>query len=264
VIQFTPLASSSAGCAYLLTAEHHKPLLIECGLSYAILQKRLWEQGVDVTDLAGCLISHSHGDHAKATAKIMAAGVDCYASRECWQTLGLAGHRAKDVGNTLYRGIEGWMLYPFRVVHDEPGTLGFMVVDNHGFKSEGDHLLYLTDSAYCPYRFEGLTHVCVEANYDSEILKGNVMAGRLEPSVGARTIGSHASIGTVVDMLKANDLSKVREIHLLHLSDANSDAAAFKQAVQEACGVPCYVAGKNGGTDAKAAVEEALKEGGIG
>jgi len=40
----------------------------------------------------------------------------------------------------------------------------------------------------------------------------------------------------VLDFLRANDLSQVRKIYLLHLSDSNSDAKLFKLKVQEVTG----------------------------
>jgi|AntDeeMinimDraft_5_1070356.scaffolds.fasta_scaffold16527_4 phosphoribosyl 1,2-cyclic phosphodiesterase len=45
------------------------------------------------------------------------------------------------------------------------------------------------------------------------------------------------------DFLRANDLSRVKEIHLLHLSDRNSNAERFKREIQEISGKPVYVAG---------------------
>lgn len=52
-----------------------------------------------------------------------------------------------------------------------------------------------------------------------------------------------------IDELKANDLSKVREIWLLHLSDGNSDAERFKREVMELTGKPVYIALEKGEID---------------
>ena len=61
MISFDSLASSSAGCAYRLSADGMAPLLIECGLPFPQLQKAL---DFKVSELAGCLVSHWHADHA--------------------------------------------------------------------------------------------------------------------------------------------------------------------------------------------------------
>jgi phosphoribosyl 1,2-cyclic phosphodiesterase len=46
----------------------------------------------------------------------------------------------------------------------------------------------------------------------------------------------------VKEFLKANDLSKVQQIVLIHLSDGNSDEALFKTEIQKLTGKPVYVA----------------------
>ena len=47
------------------------------------------------------------------------------------------------------------------------------------------------------------------------------------------------------ELLKANDLSKVQQIWLLHLSDGNSDEKRFKREIQELTGKPTFIAGVN-------------------
>lgn len=52
------------------------------------------------------------------------------------------------------------------------------------------------------------------------------------------------SLETCIDTLKANDLSFVQNIVLLHLSNNNSDANNFKNSVEGATGIPTIVADK--------------------
>lgn len=244
MIEFIPIASGSAGNCYVVRAEGHQPLLIDPGIPFAELQRELWDLEINVSDCCAALCSHSHLDHCKAVVKLMAAGIDCYASRECWQQMGLAGHRAK-VAKVLDGNIVGgWGFMAFDAVHDSDGTLGFTIEEMNPHPRVENRLLYLSDSAYCPYRFEGLTHVCIECNYSAELMRENVMAGRLDPSVATRTIGSHSSIETVCAMLKANDLSKCQEVWLLHLSQTNGDPEAFRRQVQAEVGLPVFIAGR--------------------
>ena len=63
---FTSLASSSRGNAYVVS-DGETTLLLECGLSFRELQKRL---GYGVADITACLVSHEHQDHAKAAAQL--------------------------------------------------------------------------------------------------------------------------------------------------------------------------------------------------
>ena len=80
----------------------------------------------------------------------------------------------------------------------------------------GDKLLYAMDTYYIKYKFLGLTHIMIECNYAADILKTNVKAGLMEPALKSRILKSHFSLENVKNFLKANDLSKIQEIWLLH------------------------------------------------
>ena len=82
----------------------------------------------------------------------------------------------------------------------------------------------------------------VEANYSLDLLKENVLSGEVDRAVKSRVLKSHMGLETLIDLLKANDLSAVVEIWLLHLSDSNSDAEMFKKRVMEATGKVVKVA----------------------
>ena len=235
-MNFTPLASSSEGCSYLLGSGNLSKLLIDAGIKFEDIQKGTNYQ---ITDLAGCLISHAHGDHVKAVTKLLRAGVDCYASRETWTALNQPiFSRVKEIkAGTVYEA-GGWKFKPFNAVHDSPGTYGFLITDG---KSK---LLYLTDSAYSLHKFQGLTHIAIECNFSEEILRQNQSAGDIEMNRFKRVTRTHMSIERLEELLKANDLSKVQEIHLLHLSDANSNEEEFKTRIQKLTGKPVYVAQK--------------------
>lgn len=242
-IEFTSLASSSAGCAYIVRSPGLKPLLIECGIRYAQIQI-----GLDFDlDIAGCLISHAHGDHCKSARDMMCRGaVNCYASTETAEFLRTKHHelernprlRSINMAEDQFLGIEGWTVTPFEAEHDMPGTLGF-VVDS----ISGDRLLYLTDTAYSRFTFAGLTHMAIEANFSEGLIRENAERGEIDRSRYHRTYRTHMSVERLLEMLKANDLSEVEEIHLLHLSSANSDAEGFKRQVQSLTGIPTYIAG---------------------
>ena len=239
MISFDSLASSSEGCAYRLSADGMAPLLIECGLPFKKLQVAL---DFRVSEIAGCLISHEHADHSRAWRDLSQRGTHVYASSETWaamdpgETLMLGHHAVLDPRRRYY--ISSWTVTPFEAVHDCPGTLGFVI------EGAGARCLYLSDSAYCKYRFEGLTHIFIECNHSTEIARRKARRGDRPPEAYERTVKNHMSLERLVEMLKANDLSEVREIHLLHLSDGNSDERAFKEAVQKATGVPVHVAPK--------------------
>jgi phosphoribosyl 1,2-cyclic phosphodiesterase len=237
-MQFRPLASSSAGCAYLLSTPS-ETLLIDCGVRFAVIQEAL---NFELSKLSGCLISHSHGDHCSAAAKLLNAGVDCYASRETWSALEKSirfKHRAHELESGKQISVGEFQVKAFDAVHDAEGTLGFLV------SHDSECLLYLTDTAYSKYTFERVTIMAVECNWGEAQMRENSRDGEIHSERFRRTASNHMSLERLLRLFEKNDLSSVREIWLLHLSDANSDEVAFKEAVQRATGKPVYIAAKN-------------------
>ena len=230
-MNFKSLASSSAGNAYLVEEDGIAPLLIDPGIRFSALSRAL---GNRVAGLAGCLISHQHGDHAKGAAELAIRGVPIYTSRECAEALGVDVFH---VEHGIRFSVGGWRVTAWDAVHDVR-CFGF-IIDS----PSGDRLLYCTDSAYVPYRFDRLTHVAIGANYSEATLAARVASGAMDPAHGERVLRAHMSIEKVVAFFNANDLSHLREVHLLHLSAGNSNEAEFKVAVQRITGVPVYVAG---------------------
>ena len=232
MIEIRPLASSSAGNAYLVT-DGRSPLLLDCGLPVAQLKQAT---GYRLSTLAGCLVSHEHGDHSKAAADLMRAGVDCYMSQGTADALRLSGHRLKIVRALQQFSLGAWTVLPFDTIHDAAEPLGFLLA------AVDEKVLYLTDTAYCKYRFRGLTHIMVECNHSWDILRANAESGTVPAAMKRRVMKNHMSLSTVKGFLQANDLNQVRDIHLIHLSDGNSDAERFKNEIQALTGKPVYVA----------------------
>lgn len=87
----------------------------------------------------------------------------------------------------------------------------------------------------------------IEANYSKDLLDQNVEMGLVPVTHKNRVIRSHMALETVKNFLKANDLSKVEAIYLIHLSEQNSDAEKFKREIQGLTGKPTYIAGEKGG-----------------
>ncbi|WP_270167523.1 MBL fold metallo-hydrolase [Paenibacillus sp. SYP-B4298] len=233
MIDILPMASSSAGNAYRVT-DGQTMLLLEAGLAYKEIQRALHFK---VTQLAGCLITHEHGDHSRAAKDLMRAGVSIYTSEGTSDALGLFGHRLRPVKAHTQLTIGTWTVMPFDVEHDAAEPLGFVLAN-----TAGDKLVFLTDSYYSRYTFSEITHLMVECNYALDIVNRRVDAGELHPAQKRRLLQSHFGLDNVKDMLRANDLSRLREVWLLHLSDSNSDAERFKREVQEITGTVVHVA----------------------
>lgn len=238
-MKFTSFASSSRGNAYLLQSEGAAPLLLEAGLPIDRLRDKLREHFVGIADLAGALISHEHGDHSKAVKHLLRAGVDCFMSTGTAMSLGVYEHHRCHVFArcTPVEGyISHWYVTTFKLEHDAQEPIGFFI--GHG----DDHLLFIPDTAFVENRFQGVTMISVECNNIAEILSKNILECNIPSVAGKRIRRNHMNLENLKSFLLANDLSRCREIWLLHLSEGNSDEARMIKEVQEITGVPVHVA----------------------
>lgn len=227
------IASGSGGNAYIVT-DGTTPLLLECGIPIAKIKKGC---GYGLTGMAGCLISHSHGDHAKAARDVMAAGVDVYCSQGTAEACGLSSHRLHIVKALQQFHIGAWTVMPFDTRHDAKEPLGFILGNG------SDKLLFATDTFYLKYTVPGLTHIMLECNYALDTLDANIAAGYVPESLRSRLLESHMSLEQCKATLAANDLMHVKQIHLIHLSAHNADAERFKREIQRLTGKVVYIAG---------------------
>jgi phosphoribosyl 1,2-cyclic phosphodiesterase len=226
------LGSSSKGNCYVVS-DGVTRLMLDCGLPPREIMKGI---GFSPRQISACLVTHSHGDHVKA-ANVLSQryGIKIYASRGCIEAAAL--NCAEPVKSMTEFNVISWDILPFDVQHDAPEPLGFLLKS----RKTGEKLLYFTDTYYIKYRFCGLTHIMCEANYGLDILRNKIDSGEIPQFLAKRVMSSHMSIDHLIEMLKSNDLSELRQIYLCHLSDSNSDAELFKRRVMEATGAEVVV-----------------------
>ena len=223
------IASGSSGNAYLI-GDGRTRLLLDAGIPFRRIQIGC---GFRTSSIDACLVTHRHGDHAAAVPKLIQRGITVYSNAD------VAG---------IYPGVQSvearrefrigtLRILPFVAEHDVP-CYGYQVTSTE----TGEKLVYITDSAYVRYTFTELTHIMIEANYAEDIMRDNVTNERIPLSLAERVAGTHMSIDTLLELLRANDMTKVRQIYLLHLSDNNSDAERFKKLVQQETGAEVYIA----------------------
>lgn len=223
------LASGSSGNAYLI-GDGRTRLLLDAGIPFRRIQIGC---GFRTSSIDGCLVTHRHGDHAAAIPKLLQRGITVYSNAD------VAGLYAgvQELAELREHPIGTLRILPFMAEHDVP-CYGYQVTST----ATDEKLVYITDSAYVRYTFTGLTHIMIEANYDEDIMIGNVRDEKVPLSLAERVAQTHMSIGTLLDLLRANDMTQVRQIYLLHLSDVSSDAERFKKLVQQETGAEVYIA----------------------
>lgn len=233
-MQLKVINSNSTGNAYILENDQ-EALLVECGVRFDRIKEAL---NFNLSKVVGCIVTHEHKDHCKSVSDLLRAGINVYASPGTHKAMEtIQHHRAKLLVPGMEETIGGFKVKGFDVKHDCEEPMGFLI--SH---PETGLILFLTDSYYVGYTFPGLNNVIIEANYCQIILKEKVAAGASPFFLRDRVFQSHMSIETCKKTLKANDLSKVQNIVLIHLSDGNSDARRFKIEVEEQTGKVIHVA----------------------
>ncbi|EAC4247950.1 TPA: MBL fold metallo-hydrolase [Listeria monocytogenes] len=226
------IASGSKGNAYVISSGRSK-LLIECGLNFDLIRKAL---DFDLSDVAGCLISHEHGDHSAGVKKMLrTSNIKIYASEGTLSALNVPANRQFILKEKQAQNVGDWTVLPFRTEHDAKEPLGFMI------QRKNERLLFITDSYFVRYKFKNINYLMIECNYSADILEENVIKKVIHPVQKKRVLQSHFSLENVKDFLEANDLSQLREIHLLHISEKNGDKERFKKEIQAITGIPVYV-----------------------
>jgi phosphoribosyl 1,2-cyclic phosphodiesterase len=159
-------------------------------------------------------------------------------SKETGEVIGVTEeHRTHIIEPHKQFTVGTFIIRPFDTEHDCPGSMGFLLQSS----VMDEKLVFITDSFYSKYRFRKLSYIMIECNYAADILQTNVVNGSLPEAQRARLVQSHFSLEHVKEFLKANDMSQVREIYLMHLSAGNSDAVRFKREIQAATGTRVIV-----------------------
>ena len=227
------IASGSSGNAYHIS-DGSTSLLLDAGIPFGAIQRGV---GFRVRQISACLITHAHSDHVRGARELAKHGIDIYISSGAAEASGLFGHRIHRVSPLETFTVGTLEILPFDVQHDTPDPLGFFI----NSKLTGERLLHFTDTYYLKYTFPGITHIMSECNHSKEGIHDSIAAGRITPELAARLVKSHMSIDRLEEMLKANDLSKLRQIYLLHLSENNSRPEEFKQRIAALTGTEVYL-----------------------
>lgn len=236
-MQLHVLRTSSAGNGYILE-NNDSALLIECGVRFSEVKKAL---GFKVWKIEGALLTHEHLDHARYVSDYLRHGIKVYSGAGTLEAMDVATHHnSVAVRSKQQLQFGSFQVMPFDVVHDTAQPFGFYI--NH---PDIGNTLFVTDTNWLPFKFDGLNNLIIEANYCGEILDRNILEGYIPALVRDRVMRSHMSIKKLVGILKENDLSQVNNIVLIHLSDGNSNAADFERQVRQATGKTVIAADKN-------------------
>lgn len=237
------LGSSSKGNCYIFD-NGDEALVLECGIPFKRVQEAV---NYNTGRIVGAVISHEHGDHAKAVQKFLDAFIPVFTSRGTAKALDIYGNNlVTDVADHVMYSLGKFRILPFPVEHDAAQPFGYLL--HHPAMGT---VLFATDTMYLRHhpfglddiiKFQGLNNILLECNYRHDILEANINAGKLPKVTANRTMKSHCSFAECRATLLAQDLSEVNNIVLIHLSDGNSNAREFQRDIQEATGKTVTIA----------------------
>lgn len=226
--------SGSKGNGYaLITGE--EILLLECGVPAKEMLEAIDYQ---TSKVAGCLLSHSHGDHANHIKGYMRYGIEMYCSDEVSNDIqAIYGEKTKSMQRMKQYRIGDFNVIAFRVPHSETECDGFFIEHDSFGK-----LLFITDAEYCLYNFSKLeiNYLMVECNYSKDYLikdlenYGHVLRGHME-------------LETCKRFIQTINSQNLRSVGLLHLSSGNGHPERFRDEIERIvdCDVDVWVADKN-------------------
>ena len=226
-MKMTCIGTGSSGNAYVLQNEQ-EALVIEAGMPISDVLKAL---NYSTRKVVGCIVSHGHLDHIKYIE-------DYCKFFKCYCSQGTIGEfewkhqrrpRVLEVLKTVQIG--GFRVRPIPAEHDAAEPFAY-IIDHADF----GRLLFATDTYYLRYRIPDMTAIMIECNYSLPILNENVERGIVPVALKNRTLDSHMSLEHLKEMLAANDLTRVTQIVIIHLSARNSDAGAFCREIIEQTG----------------------------
>ena len=223
-MQIKTLATGSTGNAYAIS-DGQTNLLLECGIP---IRQLLRSSHLRLSCLAGCLITHEHGDHARAASDLEYYGVPLYTSRGTAQALGLVLPDEHILRAMAPTHIGTMTIMPFATEHNAAEPLGWLIYSHH----TRERLLFATDTKRLDdYAFKGLDHIMVECNH-----MGLASMTDTNAYLADRVLRDHMSLDDCVNFLAQQDLSQVLDIRLIHISSSHGDPQKMWETVAAATG----------------------------
>lgn len=146
-----------------------------------------------------------------------------YANEETWLKTQISRRTRNAV--TIQSGkqfnVGTFIVKPFDVSHvNSNGTpcanLGFLIYST----VTKEKMLWITDASYIESRFPPMDYICIECNY-IDVDDYSEELQYVNSFVEKRRVRSHLSLDRCVQFLKQQDLSRIKEIRLLHLTESH-------------------------------------------
>ena len=222
---------STGNCSVIESSSGGK-IIIDCGLKYDKVNRKV---GYTLHKASAVLVTHCHGDHTAHLKDFFKTNVNILMNAETLAQAQKQGHikaltsksKVKVLSYKNQYEYGDFIVKPFPlkhtsyVVNEETGIKEELPCDCSGFlifeKATKEKLLWITDTSYVESTFPPMDYICIECNYfEQENYADEIQY--INEFVEKRRLKSHLSFETCKEFLNLQNLSKCKEIRLLHLS----------------------------------------------
>lgn len=213
------LGSGSKGnCVYLRAGDIH--FLVDAGLRYDDIEKRLLDISVSTKDIQHIFITHEHVDHINGLrkfAKQNKATIHVNAQTYLQISSGLPDKYPVNVFDTAFE-INDIRVKPFAVSHDAVDPMGY------SFCFCEKKISVVTDTGYATIlvkeQIRDSDILVLESNHDEEMLKKGMYPWPLKQRISGKL--GHLSNRQAAETLTEVASEKLRHVFLAHLSAENN------------------------------------------
>lgn len=221
------LASGSKGNASIILCGNTK-LLIDIGISYLNLKRKLEELNLELEDFDALLITHAHADHIKGLSSLTKhSKIKIYIPEGMYEELKdkIYSKNMEFISDEF--SINDVKVELIHTSHDAASSVGFII--SHQDKS----LVYVTDTGYINRKYLAKMKkkdiYLIESNHDEKML----MEGPYPYYLKQRVISDrgHLSNKTTAKYLENLVGENTKYVILAHLSEKNNTEDLAKEAV---------------------------------
>ncbi len=223
MLKFCSLYSGSTGNSLFVESDNVK-LLVDSGVSAKKVEDGLNSIGINITDIDAILVTHEHTDHIQSLGTISKKfNIPVYANSKTWDAMPLQKDKISDnnihfFNNEEHFEIGDFVIHPFSIPHDAANPCGFSFECDKNKFSIATDLGHMTNNVIS--NLEGSSFLCLEANYDPEVLKCSKYPYLLKTRIaGPNGHLSNKLAGQTISHLINSGLNKVV---LGHLSKENN------------------------------------------
>ena len=252
VLRFMSFGSGSSGnCAYLGTSSGG--VLIDAGVDPKVVLDALHRCGIDVSTIAGIILTHDHADHVRYAYSILRHNkhMKLYATLGALKGL-LRRHnisrRIKDYHTPIFKetpfAVGPLSITAFATSHDGSDNVGFSI------SGPGSTFVVMTDSGIitdrADYYLRRANDIMIESNYDRDMLLAGPYPEYLKQRILKDT--GHLDNAVCADYVSRIASQQLRNLFLCHLSEDNNTPDKALTATRDALTAKGFNVGDGSGS----------------